>query len=120
MSDNEKAPAVKSSFGRIARGTDTIAYHRSPGRAPGIVFIGGFRSDMTGTKATYLEALAHRRRQAYLRFDHFGHGQSTGRFEDATVSRWADDWVAVLHQLTGGPQVLIGSGMGRWVMVLAG
>ncbi|MBI3516505.1 MAG: alpha/beta hydrolase [Proteobacteria bacterium] len=119
MSDSEKALQTKSSFARLARGSDTIAYHRLAGRPPGIVFIGGFRSDMTGTKATYLEALARQRGQAFLRFDHFAHGQSSGRFEDATVSRWAADCIAVLDELTEGPQLLIGSSMGGWVMVLA-
>ena len=119
MSDSENVAPAKSSFGRLARGADTIAYHRTAGCGPGIVFIGGFRSDMTGTKATYLEALAGRRGQAYLRFDHFGHGESSGRFEDATVSRWAHDCIAVLDQLTHGPQLLIGSSMGGWVMLLA-
>jgi pimeloyl-ACP methyl ester carboxylesterase len=119
MSDNEIAGQAKSSFGRLAVGDDTIAYHRLVGRAPGIVFIGGFRSDMTGTKATFLEALALRRGQAFLRFDHFGHGQSSGRFEDATISRWAADCIRVLDDLTEGPQLLIGSSMGGWIMLLA-
>jgi pimeloyl-ACP methyl ester carboxylesterase len=119
MSDSENVGRAKSSFGRLAIGADSIAYHRHPGRAPGIVFIGGFRSDMTGTKATFLEDLARQRGQAFLRFDHFGHGQSSGRFEDATVSRWGTDMVTVLDQLTEGPQILIGSSMGGWVMLLA-
>ncbi len=119
MSDSEIAGRAKSSFGELPIGADTIAYHRLPGRGPGIVFIGGFRSDMTGTKATFLEALAARRGQAYLRFDHFGHGQSSGRFEDATISRWAADCIRVLDALTEGPQLLIGSSMGGWIMLLA-
>ena len=119
MSDSEIAREAKSSFGELAVGADTIAYHRTPGRAPGVVFIGGFRSDMTGSKATYLEALAHRRGQAFLRFDHFGHGVSSGRFEDATISRWAEDAIRVLDALTEGPQILIGSSMGGWIMLLA-
>ena len=119
MSDSEIAREAKSSFGELAVGADRIAYHRTPGRAPGIVFIGGFRSDMTGTKAAFLETLARRRGQAFVRFDHFGHGVSTGRFEDATISRWAEDCVRVLDALTEGPQILIGSSMGGWIMVLA-
>ncbi len=123
MSDSEIAGEAKSSFGRLARshagGEDTIAYHRLPGRAPGIVFMGGFRSDMTGTKATFLEDLARRRRQACLRFDHFGHGESSGRFVDGTISRWAADAIAVLDALTEGPQLVIGSSMGGWIMLLA-
>lgn len=119
MSDSENAPRAKSSFGELRLGADTIAYHRLPGRSPGVVFIGGFRSDMTGTKATYLEGIARDRGQAFLRFDHFGHGQSSGRFEDATVSRWGADMVEVLDRLTEGPQILVGSSMGGWVMLLA-
>jgi pimeloyl-ACP methyl ester carboxylesterase len=119
MSDSENAARAKSSFGRLAVGADTIAYHRHNGRGPGIVFIGGFRSDMTGTKATFLERLALARGQAFLRFDHFGHGSSSGRFEDGTISRWADDCLRVLDALTAGPQLLIGSSMGGWLMLLA-
>jgi pimeloyl-ACP methyl ester carboxylesterase len=119
MSDSENIPETKSSFGQLAIGTDTIAYHRHAGRGPGIVFLGGFRSDMTGTKATFLEALARRRGQAFLRFDHFGHGVSSGRFEDATISRWAEDAIRVLDALTEGKQLLIGSSMGGWIMLLA-
>ncbi len=118
MSDSENVRPAKS-FGELRSGADTIAYHRHPGRSPGLVFIGGFRSDMTGTKATHLEALALKRGQAFLRFDHFGHGQSSGRFEDATVSRWGADMLQVLDRLTEGPQVLVGSSMGGWVMLLA-
>jgi pimeloyl-ACP methyl ester carboxylesterase len=119
MSDSENAGRAKSSFGRLAVGPDTIAYHRHGGRGPGLVFIGGFRSDMTGTKATFLERLALARGQAFLRFDHFGHGSSSGRFEDATISRWAEDLIRVLDALTEGPQLLIGSSMGGWIMLLA-
>ncbi|MEJ0072192.1 MAG: alpha/beta hydrolase [Pseudomonadota bacterium] len=119
MSDSENMPEAKSSFGQLAVGADRIAYHRHPGRSPGIVFLGGFRSDMTGTKATFLEDLARTRGQAFLRFDHFGHGVSSGRFEDATVSRWAADAIRVLDSLTEGPQILIGSSMGGWIMLLA-
>ncbi len=119
MSDSNLGPEGKSSFDRLPVGTDWIAYHRLAGRSPGLVFIGGFRSDMTGTKAQFLESFARRRGQAFLRFDHFGHGVSSGRFEDATVSRWASDLVTVLETLTDGPQILVGSSMGGWVMLLA-
>jgi pimeloyl-ACP methyl ester carboxylesterase len=101
-----------------------LAYCRSPatkrGRhLPGLVFLGGFVSDMTGTKALALEAFAQGRGQAFLRFDYQGHGRSSGRFEDGTIGRWAEDAVAVLDQLTDGPQVLVGSSMGGWIMLLA-
>src|SRR5271156_1904100 len=97
----------------------TIAYRRLAGTAPGIVFLGGFRSDMTGTKALFLEDYCRRRGQAYVRFDYFAHGQSSGNFADGTISRWRDDAVAVIDSLTEGPQILVGSSMGGWIMVLA-
>jgi pimeloyl-ACP methyl ester carboxylesterase len=97
----------------------TIAYHRLTGSGPGVVFLGGFRSDMTGTKALYLEDYCRRRGQAYLRFDYFGHGASSGDPELGTIGRWAEDAIAVLDSLTEGPQVLVGSSMGGWIMLLA-
>ncbi len=97
----------------------TIAYHISAGRSPGVMFFGGFVSDMTGTKAMALEEFCRRRGQAYVRFDYFGHGASSGRFEDATIGRWAEDAITVLDAVTEGRQVLIGSSMGAWIMLLA-
>lgn len=97
----------------------TIAYHRRTGRSPGVIFLGGFMSDMTGTKASTLDAFCAARSQAYLRFDYFGHGASSGAFADATVGRWKADALAVLDQLTEGPQVLVGSSLGGWLMLLA-
>jgi pimeloyl-ACP methyl ester carboxylesterase len=96
-----------------------IAYHRVQGAAPGIVFLEGSRSNMTGTKALYLDEYCRRRGQAYVRFDYFGHGRSSGDFADDTISRWAEDAVAVVDQLTEGPQILVGSSLGGWIMVLA-
>ncbi|HYE51456.1 MAG TPA: alpha/beta hydrolase [Azospirillaceae bacterium] len=103
----------------LARGGATIAYRRSPGRGPGIVFLGGFKSDMTGTKAVALETFARREGRAFVRFDYQGHGASSGAFRDGTVGTWAEDAVAVLDHLTEGPQVLVGSSMGGWLMLLA-
>ncbi|MCG8548333.1 MAG: alpha/beta hydrolase, partial [Alphaproteobacteria bacterium] len=85
-----------------------LAYHRTPAadpadRRPGLIFCGGFQSDMTGTKATALEAFAALRGQAFLRFDYQGHGASSGAFEEGTIGRWAEDAVAVLDALTSGP-----------------
>ncbi len=96
-----------------------IAYHKTPGSAPGIVFLGGFMSDMTGSKALFLEDFARRRDQAFLRFDYQGHGASSGRFEEGTIGHWSADAVAALDELTAGPQVLVGSSMGGWIMLLA-
>ncbi|HVH80314.1 MAG TPA: alpha/beta hydrolase [Stellaceae bacterium] len=97
----------------------TIAYRRLAGAAPGIVFLGGFRSDMSGNKALFLEDYCRRRRRAYVRFDYFAHGQSSGNFADGTISRWRDDAISVIDSLTEGPQILVGSSMGGWIMVLA-
>jgi pimeloyl-ACP methyl ester carboxylesterase len=76
-------------------------------------------SDMTGGKATALEAWARRCGRDFVRFDYRGHGASSGRFEDATIGDWAGDAVAVLDALTEGPQILVGSSMGGWIMLLA-
>jgi pimeloyl-ACP methyl ester carboxylesterase len=97
----------------------TIAYRKVTGAAPGIVFLGGFRSDMTGIKALFLEDYCRRNERAYVRFDYFGHGESSGDFAEGTVSRWRDDSLAVIDSLTEGPQILVGSSMGGWIMVLA-
>jgi pimeloyl-ACP methyl ester carboxylesterase len=100
-----------------------IAYRRSTAdvgsRRPGVLFLPGFASDMTGVKATALEAWARGRGQALLRFDYSGHGQSDGAFGDGTIGRWTEDALAVLDQLTVGPQILVGSSMGGWIMLLA-
>lgn len=97
----------------------TLAYHRSPGAAPGVVFLGGFTSDMTGIKATTLERWCRGRGQAFVRFDYSGHGASSGRFADGTIGRWTEEALAVLDELTDGPQILVGSSMGAWLMLLA-
>jgi pimeloyl-ACP methyl ester carboxylesterase len=97
----------------------TIAYRARAGAPPGIVFLGGFRSDMTGTKALFLEDYCRRRGHAFVRFDYFGHGESSGDFALGTIGRWREDAIAVIDSLTSGPQILIGSSMGGWIMLLA-
>ena len=97
----------------------TIAYHKTDGMSPGVVFLSGFMSDMTGGKALFVEEFCRKRGQAFLRFDYFGHGQSSGAFIDGTIGRWADDTAFALDHLTEGPQVLVGSSMGGWLMLLA-
>ena len=92
-----------------------IAYHQTPGQGPGVVFLGGFKSDMTGTKAVFLEGWARERGQAFLRLDYSGHGQSGGAFEDGCIGDWAADAAAVIAAVTTGPQVLVGSSMGGWI-----
>jgi len=96
----------------------SIAYHRTPGKPPGIVFLGGFMSEMTGTKATWLEGFARARGHGFLRFDYTGHGASSGAFADGTIGAWRDDALAALDRLTEGPQVLVGSSMGGWIALL--
>lgn len=95
-----------------------IAYRRSPGAGPGVLFLGGFRSDMTGTKAAFLHDWAAARGRAFLRFDYTGHGASSGAFEDGCIGDWAADAMAALDRLTEGPQVLVGSSMGGWIALL--
>ena len=119
MSMPSANPDASLSQTLVRHGGETVAYRRRHGRSPGIVFLGGFMSDMTGTKAEALDRFCAERGQAYLRFDYFGHGASSGAFTDATVGRWKADALAVLDELTQGPQVLVGSSLGGWIMLLA-
>jgi len=95
-----------------------LAYHQTAGEGPGVVFLGGFKSDMSGTKAIYLEDWAKRAGRAFLRFDYTGHGDSSGAFEDGCIGDWARDAAAAISALTEGPQVLVGSSMGGWISLL--
>jgi len=95
-----------------------IAYRHTPGKGPGVMFLTGFKSDMQGGKALALESFCRNRGQAFTRFDYFGHGESSGAFEDGTIGRWAADAVKVLDDVTHGPQILVGSSMGGWIMLL--
>ena len=97
----------------------SIAYHYTSGNAPGVIFLPGFKSDMTGTKALNLEEYCRARGNAFLRFDYQGHGQSSGDFDDGTIGEWASDAIDAIDKLTFGPQVLVGSSMGGWIMMLA-
>jgi pimeloyl-ACP methyl ester carboxylesterase len=97
---------------------NSVAYVKTRGRSPTVVFLGGFRSDMTGTKALALEAWARGSGHAYLRFDYLGHGQSSGRFEDGTIGRWCEDSLAAVDSLTSGKLVLVGSSMGGGLSLL--
>lgn len=96
-----------------------IAYARIEGQSPTVVFLGGFTSDMTGTKACHLDGYCRARGQAYLRFDYQGHGASSGRFVDGTIGAWRDDALSVIEHCSEGPLLLVGSSMGAWIMVLA-
>ena len=95
-----------------------IAWRRFSGREPGVVFLGGLRSDMTGTKAVHLEDWARRSGRAFLRFDYSGHGASSGDFTDGCIGDWAEDAQAAIEALTEGPLVLVGSSMGGWISLL--
>lgn len=120
MMQNEKAAHAAGTAGILTRGHGTtIAYSKLAGKNPGIVFLHGFKSDKNGGKALAIEAFCRERGQAFIRFDASGHGESAGRFEDGTIGEWAGDAVAVLDSLTEGPQILVGSSMGGWLMLLA-
>lgn len=95
-----------------------LAYHVTPGAGPGIVFLGGFKSDMEGTKALELEAWALRKGRAFLRLDYSGHGKSGGAFTDGCIGDWYEDALAVITAATTGPQILVGSSMGGWISLL--
>jgi pimeloyl-ACP methyl ester carboxylesterase len=96
----------------------SIAVRQRPGAAPGLFWLGGFKSDMQGTKAQALDAWAQQHGRALTRFDYSGHGQSGGRFADGTVGRWLAETLAVLETCCAGPQVVIGSSMGGWMALL--
>jgi len=96
----------------------SIAVLRRDGATPGVFWLGGFRSDMTGTKAEALDRWAAASGRACTRFDYSGHGSSGGRFEDGTISRWLEEAAAVLDRCAPGPQVLVGSSMGGWIALL--
>ena len=95
-----------------------IAYHRTDGLEPGVVFLGGFSSDMDGTKAVHLESRMIARKRAFLRFDYTGHGRSSGSFEEGCIGDWLGDAKLAIARLTDGPQVLVGSSMGGWIAML--
>ena len=101
------------------KGAQTIAYQQQAGSEPGIVFCGGFRSDMTGTKAQALAAWTKEKGVGFTRFDYFGHGSSSGEFTDGTMSYWRGDIPHVLDQLCEAPQILVGSSFGGWLSLMA-
>ena len=94
-----------------------VAYHLTDGAGPAIVFLGGFKSDMGGTKAVHLEAWARAQGRAFLRFDYSGHGESSEAFTDGCIGDWFEDACAAIG-LMSGPLVLIGSSMGGWISLL--
>ncbi len=98
---------------------EKLAWRKVEGAGPTVVWLGGFKSDMTGTKAEALAEWAQARGRAYVRFDYLGHGASSGDFAAGTITRWRDDALAVLEELTAGDLVLVGSSMGGWIACLA-
>jgi len=106
--------------GRLARDDgQTLAWKRVEGEGATVLWLGGFRSDMGGTKAQALADWALAEGRSYLRFDYFGHGESSGAFVDGTIGRWRADALAAIDELTTGPLVLVGSSMGGWIACLA-
>lgn len=102
----------------LDRDGTALAYHRTPGTGPTIVFLPGYASDMSGSKAVAIEAWARASGRASLRFDYAGCGASGGAFEDQTLASWRDDALAMIDHVAG-PVVLVGSSMGGWIMLLA-
>jgi pimeloyl-ACP methyl ester carboxylesterase len=111
---------MSETAGNLARPDGAkLAWRRVAGAGPTVVWLGGFRSDMAGTKAQALADWAQASGRAYLRFDYFGHGESGGDFREGTITRWREDALAVLDELIDGEAVLIGSSMGGWIACLA-
>ena len=94
-----------------------VAYEHAGGATPGILFLGGFKSNMQSDKALFLDAWCRDSGRQFTRFDYLGHGYSTGLFEEGTIGRWIEDALVVLDTVTQGPQVLVGSSMGGWIML---
>jgi pimeloyl-ACP methyl ester carboxylesterase len=107
-------------FVQTAHGKDqrSLAVRQRDGAAPGLVWLGGYKSDMKGTKAAALDAWAQQNGRAIVRFDYSGHGESGGAFTDGTIGRWLADSLAVFDACCRGPQILIGSSMGGWLSLL--
>ncbi len=97
---------------------ETLAWKRVAGDGPTVIWIGGFRSDMEGTKALALDAAARERGWDYVRYDHFAHGRSSGDWRQATIGRWREDAIALIDSLEGSV-IPVGSSMGGWVALLA-
>ena len=113
---------VQNALGSVAYLTrpqgERLAVCRLDGCEPGVIFFGGLRSDMEGTKARRVEEICRRDGRACLRFDYSGHGRSGGRFEDGTISDWLADAAHVIDEVSDGPQIFIGSSLGGWIALL--
>src|SRR5437899_10553708 len=114
------APEQEPAFIEVGNGNGQrrIAVRARSGGAPGLFWLGGFNSDMQGTKALALDAWAAEHNRGCVRFDYSGHGESGGAFIDGTIGRWLEESVTVFEQFCAGPQVVIGSSMGGWMALL--
>jgi len=111
---NESAPPSFIDFPDGRR----LAYHLSEGKLPGVVFMGGFKSDMAGVKATALETFCRKEGRRFLRFDYSGHGRSSGDFRQNTIGSWKQDALDMIDQVAMGRNILVGSSMGAWIVLL--
>ncbi|MDE3015821.1 MAG: alpha/beta hydrolase [Pseudomonadota bacterium] len=109
---------TQPSFLELSEGR-RLAYCLTPGSLPGIVFFGGFKSDMNGAKARALESFCREEGIRFLRFDYSGHGKSTGTFLQGSITQWRQDALDALDRLADGQHILVGSSMGAWIMLLA-
>ena len=113
---NEQEPAfIEVGSGEAMR---KIAVRARAGTSPGLIWLGGFNSDMKGTKAVALDEWAAEHDRAFVRFDYSGHGESGGKFVDGTIGRWLEDSLEVFERFCAGPQVVVGSSMGGWLALL--
>ncbi len=115
MSQGTKNAGEKELRYLKANGGERLAFVKTPGNSPTVVFMGGYRSSMSGLKARAMERFCVSRELGFLRFDYRGHGSSNGRFEDSTMTEWLADARTVVTELTRGPLVLVGSSMGGWL-----
>jgi pimeloyl-ACP methyl ester carboxylesterase len=121
MSDSTTfSPSPAPAFIEVGEGSAArqIAVRARAGAAPGLFWLGGFNSDMKGTKALALDEWAAQHGRAYVRFDYSGHGESGGSFAEGTIGQWLEDSLAVFERFCAGPQVVIGSSMGGWMALL--
>lgn len=112
---NEVTPTSFLDMGQGRR----LAYALLEGKKPGVIFLGGFKSDMTGTKAMAVEEFCREEGRRCLRFDYTGHGKSSGQFRDGSIGQWKRDTLDILDKFADGPNILVGSSMGAWLMLLA-
>ena len=111
----------RGEFAGIAQ--NKIGYKQTNNKAnksAGIIWCGGLKSDMDGSKASFVHEWAMSNGSNFIRFDYFGHGTSTGKFSDGNISRWTEDTIAIIDEQTTGEQILVGSSMGGWCALLAG